>query len=175
MSGKKSEVATVPADTIDGVDHIRIDVQGQTKLGRLLATFSRTPFKHPYFGPFISMEGFIQYVRSVEKPDALRRAGGVAAKALGKTLTQSNDGEWKSAVKDAMWFKVEQSEEIMYLMRTSELPFENYYVHGPGKIRIRPSHSDWQLETYENIRRMVKTGERPALVDFSHSKLLKHT
>jgi hypothetical protein len=42
----------------DGVTHINVYSRGNTELGRLLSNFAHTPFSHPEFGEFASVEGF---------------------------------------------------------------------------------------------------------------------
>lgn len=42
----------------DGVTHINIYSKGKTELGRWLTNFSYSPFNHPEYGKFLSMEGF---------------------------------------------------------------------------------------------------------------------
>jgi hypothetical protein len=40
----------------DGVTHINVYSRGNTELGRLLSNFAHTPFSHPEFGEFASVE-----------------------------------------------------------------------------------------------------------------------
>ena len=42
----------------DGIDHINTYSKGKTELGKLLTNFAHTPFVHPKYGEFQSVEGF---------------------------------------------------------------------------------------------------------------------
>ena len=42
----------------DGVDHINIYSRGKTQLGRMLSNFYLSPFNHPVYGGFNTVEGF---------------------------------------------------------------------------------------------------------------------
>jgi hypothetical protein len=155
------------ADTGDGVNHINIWAHGKTELGKLLAHFSHTPFKHPYFGPFNSMEGFWYYIKTEERDDALRRLSGKRAKDLGKQYERKYIKNFHEIIITANFYKIEQNPRIKELMIESTLPFQYYYLYGEHQLRIDPPGYEWLVKGFEEIRTMLKEGRRPPDLDYS--------
>lgn len=150
----------------DGVDHINIHVDGKTELGRMLSTFHRSQFTHPWFGPFNSMEGFWFYIKTKEKPDELRMLSGLKAKKLGKSLTRQWVENFTDIITAANYFKIEQNPHLKKLFLESTLPFDHYYLHGPGKVMIRPKGHEWLVAGFEQIRQWMREGKRPPEIDY---------
>ncbi len=155
----------------DGVTHINVYSRGQTQLGQLLSNFAHTPFKHPRFGFFASMEGFWYWVscggptgeRSVEP---LRRLYGASAKSVGRKLlkTEIDPELFKQYIREGLRAKVEQSPQILDLLKLSALPFTHYFVYGSDNDVVvnKPEH-DWQMKYLEALRRVAR-GELDAAV-----------
>jgi hypothetical protein len=150
----------------DGSSYININ--GETELGQLLAHFAHTPFTHPYFGPFNSMEGFWHYIKTKEKDDRLRDLSGLDAKKLGVTLTKQYVPDFHEIIEAATFYKIEQNEKLKALFISSDLPFDYYYTFGPGDVQIRPRGWKWMVEVVTNVRTMMKSGERPPNIDYDH-------
>ena len=166
---------TKPVETVstvkpvDGVDHINIWVYAETELGRGLAQFAYSPFVHPHYGPFNSMEGFYHYVGTTdERPvrDKLRSLSGMKAKEYAKKLTRGNYKEFLQVVFNANFYKIEQNETLKKLIIESTLPFEQYYLFGPG-TQIFPKQHERVAKDFEKIRQLFKDGERPPEIDYS--------
>lgn len=153
---------------IDGQDHINIWAQGDTELGRLLAHFTFSPFVHPYFGPFNSMEGFWHYIKTEEKDDALRRLHGLEAKKYGKRLTEIRVDNFPEIIKVGNYHKIDQNPRLRELFVASTLPFESYYRHGPGGVVIRPESGEWLAEQFDQLRTMMQYCIKPTDPDYSH-------
>ncbi len=151
---------------LDGCTHINVYSKGATELGRLLAHFTYSPFVHPYYGPFNSMEGFWYYIKARKPDDALRTLHGWEAKEYGKKLEHIRRPNFKELIVDANYHKVMQNPRLRDLMVASMLPFDHYYLYGPGKILIRPKGFEWLVGGFENIRTMAKTGQEPAPIDY---------
>lgn len=156
---------------LDGVEYINIYLHGKTELGQMLAHFYKSPFLHPYFGSFNSMEGFWHYIKTQEKDDRLRVMTGPEARKLGKTLTRHYIKNFHDVITAANFYKIEQNEKLKKLFVESTLPFDYYYLFGPGQVLVRPTGGEWLLESFTKIRTMMKEGERPADIDYS--QLLK--
>ena len=148
---QKNKSKKKPIQTGDGVTHINIWILGKTELGKMLAHFYHMPFKHPRLGPFNSMEGLWHYVKTEEKDDTLRALSGINA---------------------ANFYKIEQNPRLVQLMVESDLPFEFYYLFGPDNIKITPPGYTWLVDGFEEIRRMLKEGRRPADEDIDYTPLL---
>ncbi len=142
----------------DGIDHINIDSKcGKTELGRLLANFSKTVFKHPDYGPFSSIEGFWHWIRSESHPNALRGMFGEKARTYGRKLNNAVFVDnFKEEIIKAIYFKVVQNSEIYDLLIESTLPFKYYYIFGPKKIEIDPDYSEWLCDGITQIRDHLK-------------------
>lgn len=147
----------------DGLDHINIYTMGKTELGRVLSHFAHTPFKHPYFGPFYSMEGFWYYASAgfKEENSQMRYLSGSRAKRTGKTLKQVHYDEFMQDIIAANYQKIIQHDRIRELMIESELPFDHYYVYGPNNIHVTPKSADKLIKGFEEIRKALKQGIVP--------------
>lgn len=166
----------------DGVNHINIHINARTELGRMLSYFYEIPFTHPYFGPFVSMEGFWHFVQGytrdpVErvqiKLDELRGLSGQRAKNFGKQLDWYHVESFKEIILAAHFYKIEQNQDVLDLLIASTLPFDTYYVFKPegdaagasNRIIHNPGY-EWQVQAFEDIRKMLKNGERPVPIDY---------
>jgi len=153
----------------DGKTHCNIWVHGKTDLGKKLAHFSESPFIHPYFGPFSSVEGFWHYVQNEEQDDCLRSLSGMAAKNKGKTMTWRYVENFHEIIMAANFYKIEQNAELKRMFLESTLPFDYYYLFVPkGDVVgltptvVRPAGYEWLIKGFEEIRRMMQHGERPS-------------
>lgn len=148
-------LATIGPAT-DGINHINAHTIGKTELGRLLAHFTHTPFIHPFFGPFDSMEGFWYYMRSPVKDNKLRYMSGSSAKEYGKKLPSAYYDDFWEDIIAANYQKVIQNEEIHRMMLETTLPFQSYYLHGPLKV-VTPTRDDHRFTSgLEEIRQALK-------------------
>lgn len=143
---------------LDGVEHINIDNNnGKTELGRLLANFSKTPFTHPEYGPFASIEGFWHWIRSAEPSDDIRGLYGDRARAFGRKLDNGQFVEnFKGEIIQAIYYKIVQNGKIFDQFVASVLPFKYYYIFGPKKIEISPDYAKWLCDGIEQIRVHLK-------------------
>jgi hypothetical protein len=154
----------------DGKTHINISSTGATELGRQLTHFAFTPFIHPIYGHFKTMEGFWHYIKSEDPDDAFRSMTGGKAKAYAKTKRTVKRPNFINIIKEANFHKIEQTHGLKELMIASTLPFEYYYLYGPEQIRITPQHAPWLCSIFEEIRRALKAGQRveaQPIVDFT--------
>lgn len=150
---------------LDGVSHINIYSKGQTALGKALSHFHFSPFVHPHYGPFNSMEGFWYYVKSSVKDDQLRVLTGHKAKEYGKKLPAKRRDNFKEVIIEANFHKIEQNARIKEMMIESVLPFDHYYLFGNGPVFVRPPGFGWLVDGFAAIRaelKLAKQEERPA-------------
>jgi hypothetical protein len=148
----------------DGVDHINIFSRGRTQLGRWLSNFAKTPFVHPFYGQFTSIEGFWYYMRSEVRDDKLRYLWGFEAKKYGRELPAKWYDEFKDDILGAIYQKIIQNRELLELLVTSELPFSHYYTFqaaGASLVLINARESEWIIEGIEEIRECLKKDEIP--------------
>lgn len=140
----------------DGVDHINVYSHGRTALGRKLTNFANTPFKHPQYGWFSSVEGLWYFIKSGMKHDNLRRLYGASAKAQGIqfAVVPMDEDEFRKIIREAIHAKVMQNPDLYKEFIESELPFVHYYVYG-SKVIPKDKHH-WQMEYLEQLRSEIK-------------------
>lgn len=154
------ESSLVPSD--DGVTHINVFSKGQTEMGRLLTNFAFTPFKHPTYGHFASMEAFWYWLGTGKTHNQLRRLYGASAKMAGRRLQRVPCESFQEEILQAIQYKIEQTPRILQLFRTTpSLPLAHYYVYPYGttsaKVVHKPEHS-WQLEAMEALWKQYAAG-----------------
>ena len=119
----------------DGVTHINVYSRGRTELGRLLSNFAHTPFIHPEFGEFASVEAFWYWLSLGKVHDELRPLYGFKCKQKGKELKangakETHVDDFEIQIKKALLLKVEQNHHLAKLLKESSLPLMHYYVYG---------------------------------------------
>lgn len=157
----------------DGVDHINIHSMGRTQLGKLLSHFAHTPFTHPYFGPFYSIEGFWYFARSGFVESRMRYLSGFRAKQVGKELPYHRYKDFKEDIIAANYQKIIQNEHIRELVIASDLPFDHYYTFGPNSLHVTPKSTSWLVEGFEDIRAALKEGVVPSVWLEAEKRYLK--
>lgn len=146
----------------DGIDHINVYSKGETKLGKLLSNFAHTPFKHPKYGFFESVEGFWYFKKTGAIYTELKHLHGYKAKQVGKKLCPLSDAqddigltdEFKEDILEAIRLKLRQNTYIVKMMIDCDLPFEHYYSYG-NKIQKLPEYR-WIIDELERIRKVSK-------------------
>lgn len=114
----------------DGITHINIYSKGNTKLGRFLTHFARTPFQHPVYGNFESVEGLWYFLKTGMKDNYLKSLFGYAAKEHGKKLAVVPLENFDQLINEANRIKLDTYPEIRKAIKESSIPFTHYYVFG---------------------------------------------
>lgn len=153
----------------DGIDHINIFSLSRSELGVLLSNFTKTPFVHPNFGPFNSMEGFYYYISTGAADEKLRHLTHGQAKICGKKYPRVETKNFNDIMMEGLRCKVEQNPYIKRKLHMSSLPFKHYYCylpkdatlenHKPYKVHV-PRGAKWWCDAYEKIRSELKQDER---------------
>jgi hypothetical protein len=154
----------------DGITHINIAMTGVTELGRLLTHFAVTPFIHPIYGPFKSMEGFWHFIKCEDQDDLFRTLSASRAKSHAKSKNTVFRENFIQIINEANFYKIEQTPGLKEAIVDSVLPFEYYYLYGPENLQIFPKQASWLCAGFEEIRRLMKAGKTIAkqpMVDFS--------
>lgn len=155
---KKNQVTEVSGT--DSVDHINVYSKGETELGRRASHFAYSPFVHPEFGAFDSMEGYWYYIKKLKDDDPqaekLRTLSGFAAKEHGRTIASKHVPNFKELIISGNWHKFNQNPALKQLMVESTLPFDHYYVMGGGTVAVKPTGYEWLMDGLENIRKRLK-------------------
>lgn len=141
----------------DGKTHINVYSKGATAVGRWASNFQESPFMHPKYGHFRSIEG-LWYWLSVKpdhpRRDELRHHSGYAAKLLGRELRGQdwvNSDAFEADIKLGLRAKFSAYPEELAAFQKTTLPLAHYYVMGRGIHYV--SDGEWILEELERIRR----------------------
>jgi hypothetical protein len=140
----------------DGISHLNVWSKARTELGQLASNFALTPFTHPEYGRFASVEALWYWLATGLQHNELRRLYGASAKTAGKRLprVEMDSEKFQHTIKEAIRLKFEQTPGLKKLLIESTLPFEHYYVYGPDSDVIRdqrPRHG-WQTDYLEHLR-----------------------
>lgn len=146
----------------DGITHINVYSKGRTPLGRTLSNFAHTPFDHPEYGHFSSVEGFWYWLSTGGTRNELRGLYGFKSKEVGLMISDSikKQGgfpiveDFEAKIKKAILCKVEQNQELRELLKLSTLPLTHYYVFGNnGKYKVSyPANYAWIHEYISDLR-----------------------
>ena len=139
---------------LDGIEHINIYSKGKTEIGRLLTNFAHTPFIHPEYGRFESVEGFWYWLRNGKQHEELRTMYGFKAKEYGKQFESIDCSTFQEDVKEVIRCKLRQNRKILQMLVDSILPLEHYYWYGDinnPKVYNLPQYK-WIIDEIERIR-----------------------
>ena len=162
FKGKQMENNTQLIPSLDGVTHINVYSRGKTELGRLASNFAHTPFEHPEYGHFSSIEGFWYWLSTNKHQDDFRGLYGFKAKEAGRLLRKELEATgsvvevnaFKAEIKKAILCKFEQNATLRKMLLESTLPLCHYYVYGeePNVKIHQPSEYSWVHEYISDIR-----------------------
>lgn len=134
----------------DGVTHINIYSRSNSPLGKFLSNFEYTPFKHPVYGNFDSVEGFWYYIATGCKHDELRKLYGTSAKTYGKSLIRVEIPNFHEIIKSAIECKIEQHPIMKAKLLFNKLPLTHYFVFKGGVVVDQPRFA-WQVRFIEEL------------------------
>lgn len=144
----------------DGVDHINVYSRGFTELGQDLSNFAHTPFVHPRYGPFESVEGFWYWLGTGRRHDHLRDLWGFLAKEEGRRCTRVDIPEFEEEIRDALLHKVSQTYGLAQRLAGSTLPLCHYFYYGRlGVVEpkvVVPKAGLFQMEYLTDLRDQIR-------------------
>jgi hypothetical protein len=123
-----SQLKVHPRD--DGIKHLNVYTKGVTVLGRWLSNFTHSPFTHPEYGKFESMEGFYYWVSTGMSHHTLKSCWGFKAKEEGKKYNFVKNKNFYKIIKSGIKCKINQNKEFKERFIENKLPFEHYYYYG---------------------------------------------
>lgn len=163
MSKKKAKPFPY-APVTDGFDHINILAgKAATVVGKRLSHFAPSPFIHPYYGAFQSMEAFWHYASTGFRHEELRGLVGLKAKQAAAGKRKYWYPEFCEDILAGNYQKIIQDESLANMVVESELPLTHYYLFGeePYLRVVVPRESNWLVPGLENIRTALKEGQTP--------------
>lgn len=153
-------MSELPDPKMDNKDHIRIDLNAITRLGRLLPLLADVKVTHPTLGVFRTGQGLWEYLK-IDKDIAerdieeLRVASGFEA----KKVSGKYQGRWnkslKQEIKLAMRAKIEDNIEIYASFVESVLPFRYYHMLRNRKV-VEPKETIWLADWLNELREEFK-------------------
>lgn len=159
-------VATLICPEDDGVGHINIYSNGRTRLGRWMSNFDHSPFTHPIYGKFASMEAYWYWAATGRIHDQLRPMWGISAKSTGAKLprVQMDDLEFKQMILEGFLCKTLATPEAMKDMAGSHLSFAHYYAFASKRnpeakqtVIDQSGKHLWQLQAWTWIRFLLQS------------------
>lgn len=133
-----------PNPNEDGDKHLNIYSRGKTHLGRWLSNFTHSPFTHPEYGKFESMEGFWYWASTGMNHHNLKSVWGFKAKQVGREYPKVKNDKFRGMIKSALRCKLTQHPDELERFLGNKLPLEHYYYYGNiqnqnTKIIVPPS------------------------------------
>jgi len=158
-------MADLPKPLEDGITHINIYSKSKDPLGNWLSNFTHTPFEHPAYGRFESMEGYWYWCATGMNHHMLKQAWGFKAKEMGKEYKRVRHPDFQKMIKQGIRLKINQHPEWKNRFRASMLPFKHYYVFGDPRhdrsVVIEPKGSQWLVTYFEELRAQMKKDFKP--------------
>lgn len=147
----------------DGVDHININSNGVTNIGRFLSHDNNYGFVHPKLGRFASSRSFWLWLKSKERDDRLRTKVGAAAYNIFKNCSYRNVPNSRAIMLESDYQKLLQYPAAVDELISNDLPLDNYFFDRDSELKIprRPSNYYWLVEGWEEIRRAIKEKREP--------------
>lgn len=143
----------------DGITHINVYSRGSTEIGRLLSNFAYSPFVHPEYGKFNSVEGFWFWLKTED--DELRNLHGFKAKKYGKEQIEIygeiHRSDFQEQIIIAIDEKLVQNPEIYKKLCLTNEPLTHYYYYGSIESpTIKDAGGQFILDELDRMRRLGK-------------------
>lgn len=136
--------------TQDGITHINVYSKAQTQLGQELSHFSYSPFAHPVYGDFYSLEAFWHWLATGRCHDHLRWLSGAVAKMTGSAIPRVHLENFEYEFAVGFNYRIDQYPALRDMLVKSTLPFTHYYVMN-GNVVV-PTKHQWILAVIERRR-----------------------
>ena len=129
-------------------------------MGRWLSNFTRSPFIHPEYGLFESMEGFWYWAATGMTHHVLKSVWGFKAKQVGKEFPRIKNKDFRSMIKSALRCKLTQHPNELKMFLGNKLSLEHYYYYGNiqdfrVKVIVPPS-SKMLIDILDELKNELK-------------------
>ena len=164
--------------TKDGIEHIRVDNNASTFLGRSLSPNYNRIFYHLKYGSFCSVNSLLYYLKLKNRDDKLRELFG--AQLRKHVVEQINSGKNEfiennsfnktnlnsDLIEEIIWIRLLSNPELLEIFCNNKLPYISYYIDNNGKVKITEGHIGIALnniqkdiEKYRNSNNVVNLNE----------------
>jgi hypothetical protein len=144
----------------EGVDHINISIKSSTELGRFLSNRFKTPFTHPEFGDFQSVEGlwcFLSYeIPNPATEERVRRLQFNNTTKFVNALVKKKTEGFKTHIYETILSKIYTNAEMSKVLMDNKLPLLMYYTDAEG-VRVNINHGDWLIPMFVKIRSQLES------------------
>ena len=150
----------------EGQDHINVFSRSRLELGRMLSNFALSPFEHPVYGRFASVEAFYYWLSTGMQHQQLKSLYGYEAKQIGSKFPKVPHPSFQDEIITALRLKIEQNERLAEMLRDSRLPIVHYYYYGSinnCKVQELPEHHS-MTDAIGEVRAELQNREHTPLV-----------
>ena len=167
----------------DGVNHIRIDNRGSTKLGRWLDSQWISPFYYPGLGQFTNTEGFWHFISSDRPIELLKVISGHECRKQIRDMRLAGNyhkvriPNFYEHIQYANYLKIEQFPLLKKAFIESDLPLKMYYIteDEDGNTWFNDTHvTHPRLSNLVKLREAYQRDENLVLPVPDISPILKH-
>lgn len=154
----------------DGLDHINIDINGATDLGRFLSIDADYYFTLPKYGSFSSIRALWTYLSTVGHPDNLRHMPIHQLREFARVRDQENKTfnhpELLFVCAYVLADKVKHNPDVVETMiQSGTAPFKSYYKRENGiGTHI---HAWWWIDVCYYLRDFLINGEEPTMLQMA--------
>lgn len=149
----------------EGVDHINISIQSETRLGKLLDPAYLKTINYKYVGKFNSVLSLWYWVRSANLDDNFRRLTGAKLKMYAEAngVFGNYVPNFKAIVAKATWTKIKGYPNILKEIKELDpkLKFYSYHVVKSSGVRICTNYAAMIIDVIEEIVKAVKEDREP--------------
>lgn len=150
---------------VDNEDHININIQSTSKLGRLLDPRYIKIISYPHIGKFSSVSSLWAWLQCKEQDDTVRKLVGQGLKEFSRSHGNKNRivPNLKSIIAYATWLKVKEYPELVkeYLSTETPLPILSYYVVKSNNLRVCSSYAHLVIPCLPEIFKAIQEDIEP--------------
>lgn len=149
----------------EGVDHINISIQSDTKLGKLFDPAYLKVINYPFIGKFNSVMSLWFWVRTSDLDDNMRRLTGHKLKsyAESKGVFGSYVPNFKAIIAYATWIKIKNYPGVINELKQlpDSVKFLSYHIVKASGLRLCTNYAALMISIMDHIVKAVKNGEEP--------------
>jgi len=149
----------------EGVDHINISIQSNTRLGKLLDPAYLKTINYRYIGKFNSVMSLWYWVRSPQLDDNYRRLTGHKLKmyAEANNVFANYVPNFKAIIAKATWLKIKSYPNILKEIKELDpkIKFYSYRVVKSSNLRICTNYAVLIIDIADEIVKAVKEDREP--------------
>jgi len=152
----------------EGVDHINISIQSETRIGKLLDPAYLKAFNYRYVGKFNSVMSMWYWVRSPQLDDNFRRLTGSKLKMYAETnkVFANYVPNFQAIIAQATWLKIKGYANIIKEIKELDpnIKLYSYHIVKSSNLRICTNYASMIIEIAEELFKAIREDREP---DFS--------